>query len=728
VFDLSLKDFVELYDTVSVRLHNAIRFGASEDRLPYPSLGAYLAAGPERIERMLRLPSLGRKSVDEFDELATRVAAEFHFETIRYGSACHTPHADTSDISALFDIALDTFLDQQPIVSPRLVRAVRAGIDSGECPFPTVSAYLRAGSKRIAQLCKLPNLGATSAQEFDALVHDALRNRAIFPPSRLALNAAGFPDLEGLMNEVFDALDERQTKLLLDRIESEETLDGTARHLGVTRERVRQIERKAIDELVKRFGQAFLQALAAIDTQCRQRRLREITLQAFAALVGCDVMTCGLYFRLLKKFGIDETQPLALCDRTHLYRPSEFASSKMWDECVDAALIDASWPLVLNDFVAHVQNVPRFHIERCLCEQHQAIIVDGVITEQPRMSVHKMCLHVLASTRRPMHLTEIQAGVFRYFAIDLDLHHVTRTVGYHNDITICAPGTYARYVDLSYTSECIEEVRDRMHGELTARQVFLSSKVLFERLFATDLATYPESFNHYLLLGFAQSDARFVVKRGNMIGLAGFDIAKTYISLEDEVRNIVLERGPIDVADIVKHMADTRKLCNDTGVRLILAKSPEVIQVGRRTYDSLHRFFADRDEYDALALALRVALLAGTKSDYALTEEMAALGLGKASIEVIGSILAAADDVTQANGMYCLSAPSAELQGYQAIALASLTDGGVERLRREADAAFGSELTARFIRFDRRFAAHRVPPQENTAGSELHSILADFEF
>lgn len=728
VFDLSLKEFLECYDEVSVRLYNGIRFAMSEDRLPYHTLGDYLRAGPERIDRMLRLPALGRKSVHEFDELAVRAAAEFNFNALQGQDAHVDLDSQGPIVPAIFEISLAAFLAQQPVVSVRLKRAIESAVASGQCPFSTVSEYLHAGAKRHAQLCTLPSLGATSAQEFEALVQAAVSNGTVSPPARIALNVNGFPDLENVMNAVFDSLDERQTKVLLDRVESEVTLEAVARNLGLTRERIRQIERKAVEALEAKFEQSFLLALTAIEAQFIQRGLREITLHAFSELCGSDVITCGLYFRFLKRFGIDQVERLALRNRVHLYRPAAFAPSETWDERVDTALVDARWPLVFMDFVAGVNDVPRFHVELRLRERYHASIVEDAFTEQPRLSTSKMCLQVLASTRMPMHLTEIRAGVFKYFGVDLTLHHVTRTVGYHADITICAPGTYVRYTDLPYSNELIKEVCDRLHDELEARQVFLSSKVLFERLFAAEITAYPAGFNHYLLLGFAQDDARFLVKRGNMIGLAGFDIAKTYISLEDEVRNIVLEQGPIDVAEIVTQMADTRQLCNDTGVKLILANSPEVIQVGRRTYDSLHRFFAKRDEYDALVLALRVALLAGAKSVYALADEMATLGLRKASSEVIGSILSAADDVAQAKGMYCLVEPDARLQRYQQIAAANLSDGNIERLRRQAETEFGDEMAEQLIGFDLRFQARTDKRQSDTSASELSAILADFEF
>lgn len=728
MLDLSLNEFVDCCDDVSVRLYNAIRFAASEDRLPYRSLRDYLQAGPERIDEMLRLPSLGRKSVHEFDELATRAAAECDGDTLQTNQPALSSSDPTLSIPAMFEISLPAFLAQQPAVSIRLKRAIESAVASEECPFSTVLAYLQAGGKRRIQLCKMPNLGATSAKEFEALVQAAIGNGTIAPPSQLALNEDGFPDLEGVMNALFDFLDERQTKLLLDRIESEATLEAVAQNFGVTRERIRQIERKAIEALLAKFGQTFLLASTAIETQLIQRGVREITLPAFSALARCGVMTCGLYFKFLKRLGVDEAETLALRDRVHLYRPVAFAPSETWDERIDNALINARWPLDFKEFVSDIHDVPHFYVARRLCERYHAAIAEDVFTEQPRMSTGKMCLQVLASTRMPMHLAEIRAGVFRHFGVDLTLHHVASNVGYHASVTICAPGTYVRYVDLPYSDELIKQICARMQDELESREEFLSSKWLFERLFTAELTGYPVGFNHYLLLGFAQDDGRFVVKRGNMIGLAGFDITKTFISLEDTVRNIVLEHGPIEVAEIVAHLADTRSLCNDASIKNILANSPEVIQVGRRTYDSLHRFFADREEYDALVLALRVALLAGTRSVYALAAEMATLGLHKASTEVIGSILAAADDVTQAGGLYRLSDPDARLQHYEQLARASLADGNLERLRQQAETAFGSQTAEQLIRFDRRLQTSPTQQQNKAASSELDAILADFEF
>jgi hypothetical protein len=727
VFTLSLKEFLECYDEVSVRLYNAVRYAESEDCLPYRSIGDYLSAGPERIDQLLRLPNLGRKTAYEFDELAMRVAAESNVHAVRKAHAHEGAQDDASDVTPIFDISLDAFLTQQPGVNLRLKRSIDSAIASGECPYLTVSAYLGAGKGRLNALCKLPNLGARSAREFEAMVQAAVRNGAIAPPSQLKLNDDGFPELESLMQDVFDALDDRQAKVLLDRVESDATLEATAKHFGITRERVRQIEKKAIEALVAKFGQAFSEALSAIDTQCRQRELREITLPAFSELSGSDVMTCGLYFRFLKKFGIDGSDTLALCDRVHLYLPAAFPPSETWDQRVDAALLDARLPIVFKDLMADVRDVPRFHVERRLRDRYHAVIVDDAFTQPPRMSARKMCLQVLASTRQPMHLTEIRAGVFKHFSVDLNLHHVTAIVSSHAAITTCAPGTYVRYVDLAYADDLIKAVRLRVYDELEARQIFLSAKVLFERLFGGDLAAYPDGFNHYLLLGFAQDDPRFIVKRGNMIGLAGFDIEKTYISLEDEVRNIVLEHGPIEVGDIVTRMAATRQLCNDTGVKIILINSPEVIQVGRRTFDSLHRFFSDRQEYDALVLALRIALLSGTKSVYALADEMMALDLHKASTEVIGSILSAADDVDQAKGMYRISAPEARLQRYQELALARLADGDVDRLRGQLVAEFGHEAAEQFMRLDRRWHAAVNQPQNSNVVSELDAILADFD-
>ena len=183
VFESSLTEFlikfIDRYDNPSVRLYNVVKAVETGSRLPYKCLGAYLCAGPERIVQMLKLPGLGRISAHRFDELATQVAGTFDFQTIRERYA--SPHLASESIcvSTAFDISLDVFLAQYPKATKRLKRAINGAVQSQQCPFPTVSAYLQAGAGRIAVLSKLTNLGAATAQEFEMCVQTALHDLLI---------------------------------------------------------------------------------------------------------------------------------------------------------------------------------------------------------------------------------------------------------------------------------------------------------------------------------------------------------------------------------------------------------------------------------------------------------------------------------------------------------------------------------------------------------------------
>lgn len=180
VFDSSLtqflSQFIDRYDTPSVRLYNVLQAVEAEARLPYRCLGDYLCAGPERIEKMVELPGLGSISAHRFDKLATQIAEKFDFETTKTRYA--PPHLASKSfgVSTAFDLSLDVFLTHFPTATRRLKRAINGAVQSQQCPFPTVSAYLEAGASRIAVLSKLTNIGATTAQEFEICVQTALQN------------------------------------------------------------------------------------------------------------------------------------------------------------------------------------------------------------------------------------------------------------------------------------------------------------------------------------------------------------------------------------------------------------------------------------------------------------------------------------------------------------------------------------------------------------------------
>jgi hypothetical protein len=157
----------------------------------------------------------------------------------------------------------------------RIKNVLLASTTEGSLPFETVGAYLDAGEEGKQALLKLPNLGLGSISRFDKAIASALRSSLPVmkgdvesPPAKqkgladqletrfpgvftpLLTEYANTPDCERddcaeLEADILRLLtDERLTEVASRRFHGE-TLAEIAASLGVTRERVRQIEKQA---------------------------------------------------------------------------------------------------------------------------------------------------------------------------------------------------------------------------------------------------------------------------------------------------------------------------------------------------------------------------------------------------------------------------------------------------------------------------------------------------
>ena len=157
----------------------------------------------------------------------------------------------------------------------RIKNVLLASTTEGSLPFETVGAYLDAGEEGKQALLKLPNLGLGSISRFDKAIASALRSSLPVmkgdvesPPAKqkgladqletrfpgvftpLLTEYANTPECERddcaeLEADILRLLtDERLTEVASRRFHGE-TLAEIAASLGVTRERVRQIEKQA---------------------------------------------------------------------------------------------------------------------------------------------------------------------------------------------------------------------------------------------------------------------------------------------------------------------------------------------------------------------------------------------------------------------------------------------------------------------------------------------------
>lgn len=716
--DLSLLDLLNLSENVSVRLLNAVTYAASQRKLPYDTVAAYVSAGETGRSRMMEIDNLGRKSLAELDQIiAERVDCQ-------YAPDPTNELLSLVDDEELLRLPLDEFLVKQRSVGTRLFNAISMAVLTGNCPFETVADYVRCNTRH-QELRKVENLGRASAIEFERLVARFITSKSYL--IEMKIGDSGFVDVGHIVRDIYSLLSARQQEVVIERFLKKKTLEATAALRGITRERVRQIEAKAVRILSTKFSATLRESAEATCLKLGENDLFELSIESFAQLVECDIGEATVYLAYLKKLELDHSSLATSGD--YVFISDHFVPRDRWKQTLQEALLVQPLPLVVDRVISAIANVPAFYIREFFERKWGAQYIDEPSSAIPSYGTTRMCIDVLRKAGGPLHISDVRARIYSLFNVDVEDHAINATLGRLKECTITGPGKYALYESLAYSASDIECIRSISHAHLKSKGVFLSSKILFDEVFASTSEKYPVDFNHYLMMGFVQDDERFTTKRGNMIGLMSFDLAEAYTPLQDEIHRIVLEHGPITLPDISERLSATRRLCNDSGIRLVLNQWPDVIRIGRRTYDALHRFFDTRQDYDDLLLAIRISLLEKKKTTYAITQDLVLLGLVKASPQLVESMLLSMDDILSQNGAHQLTSQDDDIVEYNEVVVQLIRK---YKTREEILAALRekqpSERLEKLMSVDGRLikdVAATAPEPEDT---EIASILKGFEF
>lgn len=283
--DPLIVDLVSRNET-SVRLRNAIVVAHGSGALPLRRLSDYLAAGVTAPDLMIRyVANLGRKSVGELDDLVRQVSDG-------QSTALAAPGEDElrAELAAMFKtVSVEEIIAVRQPPARLLPGLAQLGLE--DAPFETL---LLKFPEVWAELIRLPNVGRTTAAAGRGIVCDALAERF----ARRGLSAGEAADAEALLlngtvltafkhqvlcaalwgqgaedgahplpsaeaTEVDEAvehpadivarlltdLNPRQRDVMQRRFGltgRPETLEELGQDYGVTRERIRQIEAKAI--------------------------------------------------------------------------------------------------------------------------------------------------------------------------------------------------------------------------------------------------------------------------------------------------------------------------------------------------------------------------------------------------------------------------------------------------------------------------------------------------
>ncbi|MGV7234963.1 MAG: sigma factor-like helix-turn-helix DNA-binding protein [Nitrosomonadaceae bacterium] len=705
-----------------------------DDLFPIKTVADYLRAGDKAVEVMLRLPNMGVKSVNELDNLIQGVldARGLDKSSMFDTDKCRDIHTD----AALLGISEIVELN---VTSERLRNSIRFAVNNGGLPFETIGDYIRAGSEAIRVMKNLPNLGKKTAIELDDLIKGILANTNT--DVRVGDDSAGMlhvevnksgmdiPDVVEILLQKFQKdLKEREYSVLKYRAIEERTLEEIGEIYDVTRERIRQIEKKAKSKLIKMYRVAFNRIASKLDEILDESYGEVGLLDAASALnLTPDIL------KLLVYICAEQCVNPVRVWHDYLLRSSIESSHSEWNEAINEVLYSLRWPVLMSDVYDGLQDIPQSYVERYLEKNRGAIIENGAVVELRNIPQTARMIYVLREAGRPLHSSEIIRIYHSMFGEEIKEHNAQSIIGRMEEALIVDRGVYSLYETLNISENKITEIRRHSYEYIQKKEEYVSSKVLYEELFKNNV-DFQKLDNPYIVHGVLQDDARFLIRRGLMVGIREHVGFVEFKPLTNEVHELVDENGPLSVSKIKAVLSDRRKILSVT-INMILDGSDEIVKVAPGMYNTIINVFGTRALYEHLKIAIRIALSDHDQGLFELTTNLRSLEVFN-DIDVTKSMIMSVanmmKDISNKERHYSVCLSNKNIETYNTIKINAYAQGKSKIIfEKEVEKLLGEELARNYIAADYRMQSteHEISGKKDITGSnsEIDSILSAFE-
>ena len=304
VRELSFPELLKFHDRltfvsqVPVRLRKCILKATSEKTFLFNSVGEYLDARKDGGLLLMRIPNFGRNTLSKLHvviEDAIHADASIGASVISNNIPDGDPDISQDNENTIRALTFPEFLGKCD-VSKRLKNCITSELAKGCFPFNKISEYLDGGQAAIALLMAIPSLGKTTARELHTLIENGI-GRQVHVGGLLGKYSSNSGEKHSKQLALADQLDEkypmvfeplinryRQTpetdlmacKSLEKQIQQllkntqhgricqrrfyDETLESIGKTIGVTRERIRQIEKKYKSNVTNIYSRNWLTA------------------------------------------------------------------------------------------------------------------------------------------------------------------------------------------------------------------------------------------------------------------------------------------------------------------------------------------------------------------------------------------------------------------------------------------------------------------------------------
>ena len=527
------------YSEISERLKNVLINESNNGTLPFETISDYLQSGSLAKVEFGKIPNLGKKSIDELDELVQM----FNHGELQLNKSLDIPDRKyTTRISDLI---------KHNNVSLRLKNIIEAEIDGVNISFSTVGEYLTNRNDAKKEFGSLANMGRKTLEELDELIAGYVTDEMINDSSSNGENEQYEDDetiATGYIGYEIDERDANVTKIIKNVLSDNEyeviylravknkTLEEVGTKKNVTRERIRQIEKKA--RLKFKVIPIFTKFTNKVDSMLDDAS-GEISIIDMVNIfkINSDVIRVMLYIYL------ELTNEKTVLKELIVYRTSSENNHKLWNKEIDYQLYSLIWPIEIDKLHYKLLDIPKNYLFRYIVDKRGAEISNNQIIKLNNISRTVKVQLILRMEKKPMHTSELTKKFNEFFNEQYNEHNITSIVGKMSEALIVDRGVYALYDYLDTDDKNIDEIRNKVYEYLLEEQRYISSKIIYQEIINKIQYDFP--INEYTLHGILQDDCRFMIKRGFMVGLHDFSNKVIYKSLGKQIEDVVKNYGPV---------------------------------------------------------------------------------------------------------------------------------------------------------------------------------------
>lgn len=591
----------------SMRLYKALTRGIENKDFGAKTLGDLEGKSIYTLRRELRdVPSLGQKSVDEFlyllNNLVNGAADELVFteteqqsQPLEYGaSGLGSEFVLLLEKEGFANFTVTEIINKTPGLSKH-ERTVLNKLDPVYRNF-SLHQLLTSISDDLYEVSKKTITDVKLAPMLAALLSDFYRF-LLSKKSRIFQRGQYFAnDLSGL--------EDREAEVLLARLGHEgQTLEELGQQFGVTRERIRQIESKALMKYVKSNRIGLFHLSEDIEKYVNASK-GVLSVEVVQSLYGVSRKKLEVALRFVVPARSDAGMAR---DGDYIISRDFTARQEQLFGDIEAFIyrnLGGDYKTLINELDGVNRPVLGYFIFRhqkkfFMSAEGNIDIVINSASERARI--------VLAAAGHPLHTSEATRLYKTIFKEDVTEHALGATLNRLSDGLIIGPGTFALCTHLRLDSDDIDHIKDEAYRFILSEGRYVSSRIIFEHISRVrpEFRQKEPHFNYYLVHGILQNDGRYRIGRGFMVGLPSFE---DYLPLESEIAELVETHGPVSISEVMELLRPTRGELTNGSVRNSLIACDEVyLTAEKRQWDVADRVFNDPDDIRRLQAAIRMA-------------------------------------------------------------------------------------------------------------------------